>query len=530
MPRDSVIHILDGALAAPRPGRRRAGHRSAEAPWHVGAHLDLVLDSLTDHAVITLDPAGNVTSWNRGAHKTKGYDARDIIGRHFSIFYTQADQDAGMPAHLLRLADELGKHESEGWRVRKDGALFWASVAIHPVRDAGGALRGFVKITRDISERLQVEKLKEELSHAQRLEIVGQLTGGVAHDFNNLLTTIAAGHDLLLQYSTDARVARILDVSRDAVAQSRKLISQLLAFSRRQVLNPKPSNIFGLITGLDALLQRAVRSHIRFRWNLSPGLPPVLIDQGQFQSMLLNLVVNASDAMPQGGWLTIFMDKQSFSETTYAAPFDVPAGDYLVLGVSDTGHGMAPDVLEHAIEPFFTTKPVGGGSGLGLSQCFGFARQSGGTIHIDSASGRGTTVRILLPIRAEAAAAAVTRQHRRILFVDDDSGVRSLVSEVLRTSGHTVIEADDGRMALDLLQEDASIDYLFTDIVMPNDMNGVQLMRAARPGLPTLLASGYPRDALPDLGTIPEDVMFIRKPYSLADLNAYIVGGGQAAA
>jgi signal transduction histidine kinase len=434
---------------------------------------------------------------------------------------------------MLRLADELGKHEAEGWRVRADGDTFWASVVIHPVRDEGGALRGFVKITRDIGDRLQVDKLREELSHAQRLELVGQLTGGVAHDFNNLLTTIAAGHDLMRQYTRDDRVARILDVSQDAVSQSRKLISQLLAFSRRQVLDPKLSNVFGLITGLDALLQRAVPPPIRLRWNLSPGLPAVLIDQGQFQSMLLNLIVNASDAMPKGGWLTIFMDKQVFSETTYTPPYDIPAGEYLVLGVSDTGHGMPPDVRERAIEPFFTTKPVGSGSGLGLSQCFGFARQSGGTLHIDSVPGRGTTVRVLLPIRADAAAAGTAPHHRRILFVDDDSGVRTLVSEVLRTSGHTVIEADDGPTALALLRDDTSIDYLFTDVIMPNDMNGVQLMRAARaarPGLPTLLASGYPRDALPDLGSIPEDVLFIRKPYSLADLNAYIAGGGQAAA
>jgi PAS domain S-box-containing protein len=530
MPRQARIHVLKDVLAVTGARRQRALAPVDTDPfWEVGAHLDLVLNSLTDHAILTLDTTGHITSWNSGAQKTKGYEADEIIGRHFSLFYTKADQEAGLPAHMLRLAGELGKHEAEGWRVRKGGGLFWANVVIHPVRDTNGQLRGYVKVTRDISQRLQVETLRDELSQSQKLEMVGQLTAGVAHDFNNLLTTIEAGHDLLLQYTNDSRVGRILDISREAVSQSKRLISQLLAFSRRQVLNPKPSNVFNVITGLDALLQRAAGEHIRFRWNLSAALPPVLMDQGQFQVVLLNLIVNARDAMPDGGWLTIFMDKQSFSETTYAPPYDVPAGTYLVLGVSDTGTGMTKAVQERAIEPFFTTKPRGTGSGLGLSQCYGFARQSGGTLVIDSMPGRGTTVRILLPI---AATEAPLRRNRTILFVDDDTGVRSLVSEVLRNTGHTVIEADDGRTALKLLQEDPKIDYLFTDIVMPNDMNGVELMnaaRAARPGLPTLLASGHPREALRDLGNIPEDVLFIRKPYSLADLNAYIAGAGPEA-
>jgi PAS domain S-box-containing protein len=516
---------------APTVARRSLGVATptpADELWEVSSHLEMVLNGLTDHAILTLDVAGNITSWNLGATRTKGYDKTEIVGRNFSCFYTPADCDAGLPSASLRLAAETGKHESEGWRVRKNGEKFWASVVLQPILDSGNRLRGFVKVTRDISQRLQVETLREELNQSQKLEMVGQLTGGVAHDFNNLLTVIEAGHDLVLNYSHDERISRVMEVNKGALVRSRKLIAQLLAFSRRQFLNPKRSNIFDLISTLDALIQRAVGEHIHLRWNLQPELPLVLIDQAQFQSVLLNLVVNARDAMPDGGWVTVFMEKLSLAERNYPPPDNVPAGAYVVLGVSDTGAGMSDDVLAHAIEPFFTTKEVGKGTGLGLSQCYGFARQSGGTLRIESVQGRGTTVRILLPALDTGAAAAQGKCARTILFVDDDAGIRTLVVEMLRMLGHNVVQAEDGRDALRQLQKDRSIDYLFTDIIMPNNMNGLQLMaaaRAARPGLPTLLASGYPREVLRDLGNIPEDVSFIAKPYSLSDINAHISGG-----
>ena len=518
-------HALANPVGEDRPAVRLAN----EQLWEVSAHLDLVLDSLTDHAVMTLDVNGHVTSWNSGAQRTKGYEAGEIIGRHFSCFYSKADQDADLPMRTLRLARDLGKHEAEGWRLRRDGGRFWAQVVIHPLADGAGNLRGFVKVTRDVTQRLQVEKLRDELGQSQKLELIGQLADGVTHDFNSLLTTIEAGHALVLGCMDDDRIARVIDVSRDAIAKSKKLISQLIAFSRKQLLSPRSCNMFTLISGMDALLQRAAGENIRLRWNLAPDLAPVLVDQAQFQAVLLNLVVNARDAMPDGGWLTIFMDKVFLTEASYAPPYDVPPGEYVVLGVSDTGCGMTPEVQSRAIEPFFTTKPPGAGSGLGLSQCFGFARQSGGTLRIESIAGKGSTIRLLLPAAVSSAASSVIKRTRTILFVDDDGSIRTLVGEILRASGHQVIEAEDGRTALRVLRTDASIDYLFTDIVMPNDMNGVQLMEAAReirPGLPTLLASGYPREHLRDLGQIPEDVMFIAKPYSMADLNAHISGGG----
>ncbi len=510
------------------PAPHRETRPQAEHLWNVSEHLDVVLNCVTDHAILTLDEAGNITSWNRGAAKTKGYEKDEIIGRHFSLFYTKEDQAVGLPMRSLRLAAETGRHECEGWRVRKNGERFWANVLIHPLTEMDGTVRGFVKVTRDISQRLQIDKLREELAQSQKLEMVGLLTGGVAHDFNNLLTSLEAGHDLVLNYSRDERIARVMEVNRTAVDRSRKLISQLLAFSRRQMMNPKRSSIWDVISSLDVLISRALGEQIRLRWNLQPELPPVMIDQAHFQSVLLNLVVNARDAMPDGGWLTVFTEKVTLTASSFTPPYDVPAGAYVVLGVTDTGAGMSEDVRRRAIEPFFTTKEVGRGTGLGLSQCFGFARQSGGTMKIESEKGRGTTVRILLPAINTAADGVVAKRYRTVLLVDDDSAIRSLVSEMLRILGHHVVEAEDGADALNHLKKDRTIDFLFTDIIMPNDMNGLQLMtaaRAARPGLPTLLASGYPRDVLRDLGSIPEDVSFIAKPYSLSDIDAHMSGG-----
>jgi PAS domain S-box-containing protein len=480
---------IGGMVDPPRRKQRSTSHEL----WEVSSHLDLVLNSLTDHAVITLDLHGVVTSWNCGAHRTTGYDQTEIVGQHFSCFYSKEDQEAGIPMHALAIADEKGKHESEGWRVCRNGDRIWANVVIHPVRDLAGTLRGFVSVTRDASQKLKIERLREELAQSQKSELVGQLTSGIAHDFNNLLTTIEAGHDLIDAYCKDERIARVIEFNKDAVDRSKKLISQLLSFSRRQVLSLESCNVFSVVSGLDALLQRAVGENIRLRWNLVPEMPKVSVDRAQLQSVLLNLVVNARDAMPDGGWLTIFMDKVDVGIAGVVAPFDVSPGEYLVLGVSDTGCGMAPDVRARAIEPFFTTKADGRGTGLGLSQCYGFARQSGGGMEIDSVPGKGTTVRVLLPVQQGSQALPAVRQSKTILFVDDETCIRALVSEVLRVNGHKVVEAQDGPAALEILRTNRSIDYLVTDIVMPNNMNGVQLMTAARqvrPGLPTLLASG----------------------------------------
>jgi PAS domain S-box-containing protein len=506
---------------------------SPNAAWNVATHLDLVLNGLTDHAILTLDLEGNVTSWNSGAERTKGYTSQEIIGRNFACFYTAEDQAAGLPQKALQFARQSGKYIEDGWRVRQDGVRFSASVAIQPFRDETGAVKGFVKVTRDMSsareareiaQQLQAEKQSNEMHQSRRLELVGQLTGGVAHDFNNLLTTIEAGHDLVMHMSSDKRLREILRVSKTAVDGSRKLIAQLLTFSGKQLLNPKPSNVCDLAKSLDVLAQRAVGGAVQIHWDLLADAPMASVDQGLFQNVLLNLIMNSRDAMPSGGTINVSVEKLSVFE---GSPdfHGLPAGSYVVLAVSDTGAGMSEPVRLQAIEPYFTTKPVGKGSGLGLSQSYGFARQSGGTLLIESKEGCGTTIRVILPAIAKT---PPPKTSRTILFVDDDPSIRQMAGMMLRVLGHTVVEAADGREALRIFRENQSIDYLFSDIIMPNEMNGLQLAAACKainPKVGTLLASGYTRDTLRDFGDIPSDVAFLPKPYTLAEISGHFHAG-----
>ena len=490
--------------------------------------LNAVLDSLVDHAILTLDRKGRVTTWNRAAMATKGYTAREIIGRHFSCFYEDADIAAGVPDAALRAAAEAGRHEAEGWRVRKNGERFWANVVIQPLRDPRGRIRGFVKVTRDISQQVRAARLREEIDRLRQFELVGQVTGGLAHDFNNLLTAMDAGMRLIGDYSQDERIARILDVTQVGLDRSKRLIAQLMAYSRKQVLNSVASGVNELTTVFDMLIQKAVGNTIAVEWKLMGGLPLVMVDRGQFQSALLNLVMNARDAVASGGVIKISTRTEDVAASAFPPPFDVPAGAYVVIEVSDTGAGMSPSTREHAIEPFYSTKPVGAGSGLGLSQSYGFARQSKGTLIIESEEGVGTRVSIYLPaMRPAMGGDAGVPLKTKVLLVDDDYAVRTLVSEMLRLRGYDVMEAEDAHDALRQLQTDASIDCVISDIVMPNNMNGVDLMNAARAlrhDVPILLASGYSRDMLRDSANLPDNVSYLSKPYNIGELSEFLSG------
>ena len=487
--------------------------------------LEAVLDSLTDHAVFRLDDGGRVISWNKAAEKNKGYQASEIIGQHFSVFYTQDDQENDLPARGLAEARETGRCQTEGLRVRKDGTRFHADVVIQPLLGAGGRMNGFVKVTRNIDDRYTLQKLRDELQHSQRFELVGQLTGGIAHDFNNLLTAIESTFELIRLSSDDERIERYLSINRVAIDRSRKLIAQLLAFSRKQILHPKPMNVNDAASVFAELLQKAVGDGIRLTWRLTHDIPYVNIDGGHMQSALMNLVINARDAMPAGGELTIFSERRHVGPEEFEAPYDIPAGLYVAIGVTDTGTGMSEEVARRCVEPFFTTKDVGRGTGLGLSQCFGFARQSGGTLEIRTVEWEGATVAILLPTARDSAASDGSK--RTVLLVEDDSSVRELAAELLRTLGYSVIEAADAVEALSLLQRDLSINLLFTDIVMPNGINGLQLLtraREMRPGLPAVLTSGYTQTMV--IGTVdaPSNAPFLRKPYTLEDLRESLSG------
>ncbi len=483
----------------------------------------LLVQGVADYAIFMLDPNGFVTNWNAGAARIKGYAAEEIIGRHFSQFYTEEDRQDGLPERVLETARRTGKYEAEGWRVRKDGTRFWANVVIDAIHDGTGRLIGFAKITRDLTERKAAE---DQLRQAQKMEAIGQLTGGVAHDFNNLLTAIIGNLEMLANLlPAGDRGRRYAEGALRAASRGARLTEHLLAFSRRQEIRPQIVSINDLLRENLMLCQKTVGEGVAIALALQDEVWPCRIDPAQFGAAILNLAANARDAMNRSGRL-IFRTE---NVTTAADEIDQPAGDYVALLVSDTGCGMSADVLERAFEPFYTTKEVGKGTGLGLSQVYGFARQSGGVARIESKVGKGTTVRICIP-RAEgqAAAGAVSLEGlsktppaaATILVVEDDPDVREMIVGILSDLGYQILVAANGPEALAILSRDQPVDLLFTDIVMPAGVSGTALARQAsrlRPDLRVLLSSGYAREAN-QLRSARVEFPFIAKPYRPAAL------------
>ncbi|HET7817554.1 MAG TPA: ATP-binding protein [Sphingomicrobium sp.] len=377
------------------------------------------------------------------------------------------------------------------------------------------------RLTAEIAER---ERAEARLVQAQKMEAVGQLTGGLAHDFNNLLTAVVGSLDLLLRRTDDERVRRLAGNALQAAERGAQLTAQLLAFSRRQRLQPTPLNSNEVVTGMGDLLSRTIGPHVRIETRLDPSLWNALADRAQIEVMILNLAINARDAMPSGGRLTI--STSNLDSVPPALSTELAAGEYVALSVSDTGMGMSPEVLARAFEPFFTTKEPGHGTGLGLSQLYGFAKQSGGTARIESAVGKGTTVTIYLPrtrveaVRAESAPAARTKGERlKVLLVDDDDSVRAVCSAMLEDIGCKVVPAATGAEALALLS-DGDFSLLLTDIAMPV-MSGVELAHRAReirPSMPVLFATGYAD--IDAFGERLSEERVVRKPYRLAELAA----------
>ena len=495
----------------------------------------ILVQGVTDYAIYMLDPHGNITNWNVGGERIKGYRESEIVGRHFSTFYTEEDLAAGVPARALEAAAKEGRYEHEGWRIRKDGTRFWAGVVIDPIRDPQGRLVGFAKITRDMTDKRLAEeelaKTRGALAQAQKMEAVGQLTGGVAHDFNNLLTVITNGLDLLSRPLRDEiQKQRIIDGALRAAERGARLTQQLLAFARRQPLRPETCDLNRLITGFEPVLRRACAESIEIELTLAPGPFAADVDAAQFETSLLNLVVNARDAMPDGGRLRIATARETLDAAHARRMSDIKAGEYVLVTIEDTGTGMTRQVIDRAFEPFFTTKEVGKGSGLGLSQVYGFITQSGGHVGIDSQRGKGTTFSLyfpasMKPVQDEAAemTGRAVAGRARVLVVEDDPEVLEVTVAALNHYGYEVVIACDGPSALELLRRDDRIDILFTDIVMPNGMNGLELARWAvqlRPQLGVLLASGYPAAALSsDYGVLGESAfVFLGKPYRNTEL------------
>jgi PAS domain S-box-containing protein len=487
-----------------------------------------LVSGVTDYAIYMLDIDGYIVSWNAGAERIKGYSRSEAIGKHFSMFYTPEDREKGTPRHALTIAATLGKYEAEAWRVRKDGNRFWASVVIDSIYNESGAHIGFAKVTRDLTERRMIE---EQLRQSQKMEAIGQLTGGVAHDFNNLLTVIVGNLETIWRHAPtdDGKLRRALDQVTRGAQRAVTLTQQLLAFSRRQPLNPKPTDINRLVAGMSDLVRRTIGENIAVETVLAGGLWRVAIDAHQLESALLNLAVNARDAMPEGGKLTI-ETANAHLDDGYADKYpELTPGQYVVLCVTDTGTGMTADVIARAFEPFYTTKPIGQGTGLGLSQVYGFVKQSGGHVKLYSEAGEGTTVKIYLPrMSAQAdeehqthfSAPPGGELHEVVLVVEDDPDVRLFTTESLRDLGFSVLEAHDGPSALKQLELHPEVQLLFTDVGLPG-INGAQLVAAARerrPDVKVLFTTGYARNAIVHQGRLDPGVELITKPFTRAQL------------
>jgi PAS domain S-box-containing protein len=493
----------------------------------------ILVEGVTDYAIYMLDPGGNVINWNPGAERTKGYGRSEIMGRHFSQFYTPEDQDAGIPQKALAIAAQTGKYEAEGWRVRKDGSKFWASAVLNAIRDCEGQLLGFAKITRDLTERRAAD---ERARQAQKMEAIGQLTGGVAHDFNNLLTIIVGNLETLqrnLNSAAEVDVGRLQRSTENAMRGARRaesLTQRLLAFSRQQPLDPKPLDLGRLVTGMSDLLRRSLGEQVTVETVLAGGLWRALADPNQLELAILNLAVNARDAMPNGGKLTLETANVYIDENYAATQAEVLPGQYVMLAVTDNGVGMTSEVKTKAFDPFFTTKDVGHGTGLGLSQVYGFVKQSRGHVKIYSELGEGTTIKLYFPrvhsayAEEEQSATALARGSKgeTILVVEDDADVRSYSCESLRELGYTVLEAGNARSALQAIDAHPQIQVLFTDIGLPGGMNGRELAEEARkrrPELKVLFASGYARNAIVHDGRLDPGVELLSKPFTQAALS-----------
>ena len=483
----------------------------------------LLVQGVTDYAIYMLTPEGYVSSWNSGAERIKGYSPEEIIGQHFSRFYTEDDQQVGLPRTALEIAGREGRFEREGWRVRKDGTQFFAHVIIDAIYNPDGSLLGFAKITRDITERTNaaraLEKTREELLQSQKMEAIGHLTGGVAHDFNNLLMAIQGSLELLQRrLPGDPKVTRLIDNALQGTRRGSALTQRMLAFARRQELQLMPLDVRDVVEQMTNLLQSSLGPSIRVETNFPPELPNVIADANQLELALLNLAINGRDAMPNGGTISVRATRRTSAS-------GLKDGNYVCVSVTDTGAGMDEATLQRAMEPFFTTKGVGKGTGLGLPMVHGMAQQSGGTLLLKSRPGQGTSAELYLPVaQGEPASAAEavsayplhTARKLAILTVDDDPLVALNTSALLEELGHTVYSAPSALHALDILRREKKIDLTITDQLMPG-MTGSELasrIRAENALMPIILATGYAELSPGEAQGLPR----LAKPFSQREL------------
>jgi PAS domain S-box-containing protein len=492
-------------------------------------HFKILSESVVDYAIFALDTVGHVVSWNSAAQKIVGYTTEEIIGEHFGIFYRPDERRAGEPNRTLGLAIQKGKHEVEGWRIRKNGTLFFVTGSVSSIRDDAGNLVGFANILRDLTERRDAqEKLvetREQLAMAQKMEAIGKLTGGIAHDFNNLLMIIG-GNAQTFKRLLDPKLPRALEAIQTAAKRGETLTRQLLTFSRRQHVSPTIVDLNDCIRNIRTMIESSLRGNIVYNENLEAGVWPVEVDLAELELAIVNVAVNARDAMPNGGTFTLSVGNATTNHELLGAH---PTEAFVAIKFSDTGMGIPPNLLSKIFDPFFTTKEVGKGTGLGLSQVYGFAHQAGGTVRAESKLGFGTTITVYLPayagkeIASKEISAADTRHSQRptVLVVDDSADVAEVTSSLFEHLGYHTVYQDSADAALKLLADGTKVDLVFSDIVMPGTIDGVGLaseIRSRYPRLPVILTTGYSDAAQ----AAPSDLKILRKPFDTDALRSFI--------
>lgn len=526
-----LLVYASGALAVAARRRARdvewAKHQMAAQQEYLreaNERLQAVIQA-TPLAVVALDLTGKVKSWNAAAERMFGWTTEEVIEQ--VPRFVPAEQMDEFQAKITRAAEGEMIAGVERRRVRKDGKTIEVAIWTAPLRDAAGSICGIIATIADISER---KKLEEQLRHSHKMEAVGRLAGGVAHDFNNLLTVINGyGHMMLDSLSAGDRLRSHAEQIVKAGNQAAALTTQLLAFSRRQLIQPKSIDLNHVITNLEKMLRRVMGEDIILKTRLSPELHCVKADPNQMEQVLINLVANARDAMPRGGVLTITTRNVTLESALSCEGADIAAGGYIEMAVCDTGEGMDAETRSHLFEPFFTTKERGKGTGLGLSSVYGSVRQNAGGIFVQTEMGRGTSFYIYLPQLLEPLTAAHTepvpigirRGSETVLVVEDEAPLRKMLCEALTHAGYHVLEASDGSDALRKWEHKASsIDILLTDVVMPL-LNGRELAKrlcANAPHIAVIYMSGYADDVLAYHGTLNEGTILIQKPFRPAAL------------
>ncbi|EXF46433.1 PAS/PAC sensor signal transduction histidine kinase [Pseudomonas sp. BAY1663] len=481
-------------------------------------NYEVLVNAIVDYAIYMLDLNGRVISWNAGAERIKGYRRDEILGQHFSCFFTEEDRLGGKPGEALKTAKNDGRFQDEGWRLRKDGTRFWALTVLEAIYDKQGTLIGLAKITRDITERHEAQQrlaeAREQLLQAQKLEALGQLTGGLAHDFNNLLTIIRGAADLGSRQTTDKNLLRQLETIRNAADHGGNITRQLLDFARREPLRTQIIDPSETLCNTLQLLKQSLRSELRLTSDIPSGLPSIEVDPSQLELSLLNLVVNARDAISGSGSIHLEASSCDLQEE-----FDGLRGRFVAIGLSDNGCGISPEIAQRVFEPFFTTKRFGQGTGLGLSQVYGFAKQSGGSVRLQSTLGKGTTITLYLPARSQLGAADPTRPAaKHILLVEDDVNLAQVCKDMLEMMGFQVTLAHDATSAMQSLNQLLHVDLLFSDIRMPGGTSGLELANRARqrlPELPVLLTTGFSEAQRREALIYP----LLNKPYTYESLS-----------